>query len=70
MSRALTIRFGLMLLGAAVLDIVFNIVKPAPGFVGAALIVYLFVSCGLVARYCVAHEDEIPSRPPRDMSRR
>jgi O-antigen/teichoic acid export membrane protein len=70
MSRALTIRFGLLFLGAAALDIALNILRPEPGLGGAALVTYILVAGGLVARYCVTHEDEIPSRPPRDTPRR
>jgi hypothetical protein len=69
MIRALTIRFGIMCLGAAALDVFLNLVKPAPGFAMASLVVYLFGGGLLIARYCVAHEDEIPSRPPRGTHR-
>ncbi len=69
MIRALTIRFGIMCLGAAALDVFLNLVEPAPGLVMASLVVYLVGSGLLVARYCVAHEDEIPSRPPRETHR-
>jgi hypothetical protein len=49
----------------APLDIALNLVKPAPGLVMASLVVYLVGGGLLIVRYCIAHEDEIPSRPPR-----
>jgi len=69
MIRALTIRFGLMYLGLVPFVAFMNHVKPAPGLVGASVIVYVFGGGLLIGRYCVAHEDEIPSRPPRETHR-
>jgi O-antigen/teichoic acid export membrane protein len=62
MKRALTIRFGVMCFGAAVLDVILNLVRPAPGLVGASLLVYLVAGSAVIVRYCLAHEDEIPPR--------
>lgn len=70
MIRALTIRFGLMYLGAVPLVAFLNRVEPAPGLVAALVIVYVFGGGVLIGLYCVAHEDEIPSRPPRETDRR
>lgn len=69
MIRALTIRFGVMCLGAIPLVAFLNRVEPADGLVGAAVIFYTFGGGLLMARYCFAHEDEIPSRRPRDGDR-
>lgn len=65
MTRALTIRFILMCTGAALLDVGLNLVEPAPGIVMASLIAYIVGGGLLIARYCAAHEDEMPPLPPR-----
>jgi hypothetical protein len=70
MIRGLTIRFGVMCLGAVPLVAFLNRVEPAPGLVTVSVVLYTFGGGLLLARYCVAHEDEIPSRPPRDTHHR
>lgn len=70
MYRALTIRFGLMCLGAAPLVAFLNRVQAADGVAGAALIFYTLGASFLIGRYCIAHEDEIPVRRRRNTDRR
>jgi hypothetical protein len=65
MFRALTIRFGIMCLGAAGLSVFLNLVEPPAGVVLMSVFGYMFGGGLLIARYCVAHEDEIPPRSSR-----
>jgi hypothetical protein len=69
MTGALTIRFIAMCLGMAVLTVVLNLVEPADEIVMASLVVYLVGGGLLIARYCAAHEDEMPPLPPRGTHR-
>lgn len=62
MLRALTIRFGLMAVGLAALDIGLNLVDAGRGLVGLSLLVYLSCGYAWIGLYCVAHKDEIPVR--------
>jgi len=59
-----------MCIGGALLVAFLNRVEPADGLAGAALIFYTLGASILIARYCVAHQDEIPVRKPRDTDRR
>lgn len=70
MYRALTIRFALMCLGAAPLVAFLNHVDAAAGLAGSALIFYTLGASYLFARYCIAHQDEIPVRSRREDHRR
>jgi hypothetical protein len=67
--RALTIRFGAMALGLVALYVFLMLVKAAPDLAGSLIILYVFGGGLLIARYSVAHSDEIPPRPPRDSHR-
>ncbi len=69
MIRSLTIRFGLMYLGLVPLIGFLNRVEPAPGIVAISMIFYVCGGGLLIGLYCVAHEDEIPPRQPRDTDR-
>jgi hypothetical protein len=52
----------LMGMGAGALTVVLSLTKPAPGLIMAAMMLYLVGGALLIARYAVAHEDEIPMR--------
>ncbi len=63
MIRALTIRFGIMGVGVAILTVVLNLTKPDPNRIMLAVVIYLTGGALAVLRYVVAHQDEIPVRP-------
>ncbi len=62
MLRALTIRFGIMAIGAGALTVALNLIEPAPAVVLFAIFGYVIGGSCLIARYCAAHVDEIPVR--------
>jgi len=70
MIRALTIRFGIMCLGAVPLVAALNSIKPEAGLVLASVMVYELIGSVVIGRYCLKHEDEIPTRTRRSGSRR
>jgi hypothetical protein len=70
MIRALTIRFAIMCVGAGALTVALNLIKPAPQLVMLAVMIYLLAGSFIIARYCLEHEDEIPTGSTRDKRRR
>jgi hypothetical protein len=66
MIKALTIRFGLMCLLAPPLVAGLKWIDPAPQLGMIALMTYVLSVVLVIGRYCLAHQDEIPSRPPQD----
>ena len=62
MFRALTIRFGIMGVGVAILTVGLNLLEPSPVIVLFSVFGYFIGGSSLIARYCLAHEDEIPVR--------
>jgi len=67
--KALTIRFGVMCVGMAILDVVLNLTNPNPNLVMLAVMVYVVGGALVIGRYCIAHEDEIPVRCRDDRRR-
>jgi hypothetical protein len=51
-----------MTAGGGLLTIVLNLLEPAPAVVFFSIVVYTVGASSLIARYCLAHEDEIPVR--------
>jgi hypothetical protein len=70
MIRALTIRFGIMGIGAGALVILLNVLDAAPALAMVSLVAYLLVGSLIIAGYCVSHEDEIPMGIQRRRPRR
>ena len=58
-----------MCVGAGVLTVVLNLTKPNPSLIMAAVMLYVGGGAVLIARYAVAHEDEIPERRRDDRGR-
>ena len=69
MIRALTIRFGVMILGLVAIQVPLTLIKAPPDLTGSLIIIYAFVGGLFLARYSVAHSDEIPPRLPEDSHR-
>ncbi len=65
MTRALTIRFGLMWVGLCALVVLANVFHASPGLAMGSLMVYLLAGTLIIGNYCVDHEDEIPTREER-----
>jgi hypothetical protein len=59
-----------MAVGVAVLTVALNLIKPAPQLVMLSVMAYVLAGSLIIGRYCIAHEDEIPSRSHRDTHRR
>ena len=69
MIRALTIRFGIMCVGAVPLVAALNSIEPEPGLVMASVMIYELIGSVVIGRYCLKHEDEIPTRTQRRSNR-
>jgi hypothetical protein len=65
MIRALTIRFAIMGVGLCVLVVLVNVLHASPPLAMGSLMVYLLGGTLIVGNYCIAHEDEIPTRAQR-----
>lgn len=70
MVRALTIRFGVMSVGASLLVIFVNVLHLQPDLAGLLFLVYMTVGVLIIGKYCLDHEDEIPTRAERRPRRR
>lgn len=70
MIKALTIRFCLMCLLAPPLVAGLKWLDPAPQLGMIALMAYVLSVVLVIGRYCLAHPDEIPSRPPAESRER
>ncbi len=70
MIRALTIRFGIMCIGVAVLVALVNILNAPPALAMGSLMAYLLAGSLIIGNYIDAHQDEIPPRRPPDQPRR
>jgi len=56
--------------GVSVLVILVNVLDASPALAMGSLVTYLLVGSLIIANYCVAHEDEIPTRAQRRRARR
>lgn len=51
--------------GAGALVVIVNLFKVAPDIAMTSLVLYLLLGSLVIGRYCIAHEDEIPTRASR-----
>lgn len=65
MIRALTIRFGVMCVGAIPLVILANVLNAPPALVLLTYLGYMGAGALIIGNYCAAHQDEIPARAPQ-----
>jgi len=70
MVRALTIRFAMMCVGVVPLVFLVNVLDAPPELAMVSLLVYMAVGALIIGNYCIAHEDEIPTRERRRRARR
>jgi hypothetical protein len=62
MIRALTIRFAVMCAGAIPLVILANVFNAPPALVFGVYFAYMTAGALIIGNYCVAHQEEIPTR--------
>jgi hypothetical protein len=62
MIRALTIRFAIMCVGAIPLVILANALIAPRALVLGSYFAYMAAGALIIGNYCVAHQDEIPTR--------
>lgn len=70
MIRALTIRFAVMCAGAIPLVILANVLNAPPALVLGTYFAYMGAGALIIGNYCVAHQDEIPTRAQQRHDRR